>query len=458
MQPALRLAAVAGGACVAYANYDKPAAVGVLLAAYALGWLPPVFPALYHLYTTKAVGFRIRHMLHPRSAPHSTTTAAARVIAAAAGGAAGVAVLPVPVLPDNYASLIVCTRTGRCAVVDPADPGRIVSTIHQLNQRLASAAGGGSRAANIDAPLRLTHILTTHKHWDHAGGNEELLVMAAAARGGDAAIEVVGSSVDRPAGTTRFVDSGDVVVVGDARIHVHAAPGHTKGSIVFVAQHTPAADDGSAPAVALPAFAAALDTVRWLHYHEPVEPGQPQPALPRSMTDKRGGGGTAVPVAVGKVALFTGDCLFCGGCGAMFESSPADVLRTYDTLHGLAGSYAAAAGGPPLAADDVLVYVGHEYSQRLYAELAERLAKNGSNVLTSDRAAAAQRRDIFAARLAAIARATEAHQCTLPSTLAIEAASNPFLTVQRSVLEGLHARGAPASEVESAVYLSTVRR
>jgi hypothetical protein len=38
-------------------------------------------------------------------------------------------VVPVPCLQDNYAYLVVCEQTGRCAVVDPGEPGPVLAAV-----------------------------------------------------------------------------------------------------------------------------------------------------------------------------------------------------------------------------------------------------------------------------------------------------------------------------------------
>ena len=59
----------------------------------------------------------------------------------------------VPCLSDNYAYLV---KSGaQCAVVDPSEPGPV-------------------RAALAKTGWRLTHILNTHHHPDHTGGNLEI--------------------------------------------------------------------------------------------------------------------------------------------------------------------------------------------------------------------------------------------------------------------------------------------
>ena len=86
-----------------------------------------------------------------------------------------------------------------------------------------------------------------------------------------------------------------------------------------------------------------------------------------------------------RAALVAGHCIFCGGCGAMFEATAADILATYDALHGVTAA--------------TMVFVGHEYSHR-------RLRSSRS----STRAQAARRRravaDVpVAERLAAVDKA-----------------------------------------------------
>jgi len=60
---------------------------------------------------------------------------------------------PIACLKDNYAYLV--SSAGLCAAVDPSEPEPV-------------------EAALASRGLRLTHILNTHHHWDHTGGNAAL--------------------------------------------------------------------------------------------------------------------------------------------------------------------------------------------------------------------------------------------------------------------------------------------
>ncbi|KAI8055651.1 hypothetical protein BDF22DRAFT_671310, partial [Syncephalis plumigaleata] len=57
---------------------------------------------------------------------------------------------PVPCLSDNYAYLLIDPATKEAAVIDPVDPERVLAAVEQH---------GG----------KLTTLLTTHHHSDHAG-------------------------------------------------------------------------------------------------------------------------------------------------------------------------------------------------------------------------------------------------------------------------------------------------
>ncbi len=102
--------------------------------------------------------------------------------------------------------------------------------------------------------------------------------------------------------------------------------------------------------------------------------------------------------------LFCGDTLFAAGCGRLFEGSPAQML---DSLHKLMALPAATA-----------VYCTHEYT---LANLAFALAADPDNPALRSRAGAEQGK-------------IDQGRPTLPSTLALELATNPFLRCARPEL------------------------
>jgi len=120
--------------------------------------------------------------------------------------------------------------------------------------------------------------------------------------------------------------------------------------------------------------------------------------------------------------LFCGDTLFSLGCGRMFEGTPAQMLGSLDRLAALPG--------------DTLVCCGHEYtlSNAAFARVVE-----------PDNPALARRIEEAQAM-------RRTGRPTLPSTLAGERDTNPFLRVDapavRAAVAG-HAGQMPAGRVET---------
>ena len=114
---------------------------------------------------------------------------------------------PVACLKDNYAYLV--SGADLCAVVDPSEPGPVETAL--------KARG-----------LKLTHILNTHHHWDHTGGNAALKQSYGAS--------VVGSAKDRE--RIPGIDIGVEESLGwrfaGQEVRILEVPGHTSGAIAFV--------------------------------------------------------------------------------------------------------------------------------------------------------------------------------------------------------------------------------
>ena len=113
----------------------------------------------------------------------------------------------VPCLSDNYAYLV---KTGDvCAVVDPSEPEPV-------------------RAALARRGWKLTHILNTHHHLDHTGGNLALKAETGAV--------VVGPGKDagRIPGIDSGVEEGSDWELGGHKVQVLEVPAHTRGAITFV--------------------------------------------------------------------------------------------------------------------------------------------------------------------------------------------------------------------------------
>lgn len=121
--------------------------------------------------------------------------------------------------------------------------------------------------------------------------------------------------------------------------------------------------------------------------------------------------------------LFCGDTLFAGGCGRLFEGTAAQMWDSLSQLAALPG--------------DTRVYCAHEYT---LSNLAFALQVEPGNERLQQR-----RREAAALR--------EAGRPTLPSTIELERATNPFLRAREpAVAAAAVARGAPDAGDPAGVF------
>jgi hydroxyacylglutathione hydrolase len=129
----------------------------------------------------------------------------------------------------------------------------------------------------------------------------------------------------------------------------------------------------------------------------------------------------------GEGAVFTGDTLFAGGCGRLFEGTPAQMYQALNvTLAALP--------------DDTLVYCGHEYT-------ASNL-KFAAHVEPSNTA--------ISVKAARVAEQRAEGVPTVPSTLREEKATNPFMRCDSAEILA-HVAGALAADRSPAAVLGAVR-
>ena len=166
----------------------------------------------------------------------------------------GFSVLVLDALSDNYMYLIIDEHAKVAAAVDPADA--------EVCFKAAEAHG-----------VKIMTILTTHHHFDHAGGNEALQRLVPD-------VQIIGGEPVQAA--TRRVGDGEAVHVGELRVRCVHTPAHTNGHMSYL------------------------------------------------VSDDRSDAGELSPSAI-----FTGDALFVGGCGRFFEGGPDQMLEATAKLASL---------------------------------------------------------------------------------------------------------------------------
>jgi hydroxyacylglutathione hydrolase len=114
-----------------------------------------------------------------------------------------------PCLSDNYGVLVHNDDAGLTASIDAPEAGAV-------------------RAALQAKGWKLTHILTTHHHADHTGGNAALKA--------ETGCIVIGprNEAARIPGIDRQVGQGDTFTFGGHEVQVLDTPGHTAGHITYV--------------------------------------------------------------------------------------------------------------------------------------------------------------------------------------------------------------------------------
>lgn len=131
----------------------------------------------------------------------------------------------------------------------------------------------------------------------------------------------------------------------------------------------------------------------------------------------------------GAPLLFCGDTLFSGGCGRLFEGTPAQMLASLDQLAALPG--------------DTRVCCTHEYT--LSNLKFARAVEPGNTALLH-----------YSSQCEAL---RSRHQPTLPSRMALEQDINPFLRVrQTSVAQAAHGYDAQVNQADAVAVLAALRQ
>jgi hydroxyacylglutathione hydrolase len=247
-------------------------------------------------------------------------------------------IVQIPVLNDNYVYLIRDPDSGDVGVVDPAVSEPVLAELQRRG-------------------WHLTHILNTHHHGDHVGGNLALKEATGCT--------IVGPEADaeRIPGIDIAVGDNEGIDFGSQHARIFDVPGHTSGHIAY-----------------------------WFSASK---------------------------------ALFCGDTLFALGCGRLFEGTPAQMWTSLQKFLALP--------------DDTRVYCAHEYTES-NARFAVTV-EPGNTALTE--------------RYAEIKALRAAGRPTVPSTIGVERATNPFL---RPMSGNLRATLGMAEADDVAVFAETRKR
>jgi hydroxyacylglutathione hydrolase len=244
-------------------------------------------------------------------------------------------IVSIPCLSDNYAYLLVDRETKEAAIVDVSEAGPVLGAIDQGAGTQDSRRDLSTLANHNREDVRIVAILSTHHHHDHVGGNEEVRSKLGIDR-------VYGHASDRGRipGQTQYLQEGETFDIGRLEVRVLHIPGHTLGAVAYVV--TNGSDD---------------------------------------------------PV------VFTGDTLFIGGCGRLFEGDPPMMHASLSKL---------AALDPRTR-----VYCGHEYTES-NLRFAAHVEPSNPAVAQARARAAQLRKD---------------GRPTMGATIGDELSYNPFLRV-----------------------------
>lgn len=222
-----------------------------------------------------------------------------------------------------------------------------VFLLHDPQQNIAAVVDPAEaepvlqQLAQLNAEL--VAIFNTHHHNDHVGGNQKLIQKFPQ-------VKVYGGAEDkgRIPGQEVFLQQGDRVQFADRVAEVLFVPGHTRAHIAY-----------------------------YFPPQTPDEPGE----------------------------LFCGDTLFAGGCGRLFEGTPAQMVESLTKLCSLP--------------ENTRVWCAHEYTLK---NLQFALSVDGGNTELQKRLD-----EVKTQRSQGIA--------TVPSLLGVEKRTNPFLRWEQPSLQ-----------------------
>ncbi|KAI8583684.1 hypothetical protein K450DRAFT_222282 [Umbelopsis ramanniana AG] len=115
-------------------------------------------------------------------------------------------IIPIQVLEDNYSYICIDDKTKEAAVIDPVEPIKILNVLSQTGAKLSS-------------------VFITHHHYDHSGGNIELVAKkpGLAVYGADARIPEI----------NYVCKDQEEFKLGNLQVTPLHTPCHTKGHVCY---------------------------------------------------------------------------------------------------------------------------------------------------------------------------------------------------------------------------------
>ncbi|OBZ89289.1 Hydroxyacylglutathione hydrolase, mitochondrial [Choanephora cucurbitarum] len=120
---------------------------------------------------------------------------------------------PVKCLQDNYAYILLDQKSKKAAAIDPVEPDHILEALEEYPD------------------YTLSMILTTHHHWDHAGGNVKLTSKQSLKD-----IVCYGGS-EKVEGVQKILKDNDTIQLGDLNIRALTTTGHTMDHLCYYIEH-----------------------------------------------------------------------------------------------------------------------------------------------------------------------------------------------------------------------------
>ncbi|KAL2023922.1 hypothetical protein VTK56DRAFT_699 [Thermocarpiscus australiensis] len=147
-----------------------------------------------------------RRLFQPKHASFTATPAATRTM--------HIQSIPMWVgSSDNYAYLVVDDKSKDAVIIDPAHPTEVAPVL---------------KKAIKDGSINLKAIVNTHHHWDHAGGNAEILAELGQP------LEVIGGKDCKK--VTKTPKHGETFNIGSITVKALHTPCHTQDSICWFMQ------------------------------------------------------------------------------------------------------------------------------------------------------------------------------------------------------------------------------